>query len=74
MTTLTLKIENDHDLAFILELAKRLHLEVLDNNLEEDADFRRLTHLSLNRAYGENEPEYTDADIKEFNPNFKPTL
>jgi hypothetical protein len=39
---------------------------------EERAEFLYASALNLNRAYGDDEPEYTDADIKEHNPNYRP--
>lgn len=44
----------------------------------ERADFRAAAHAALNRAYGDDEPdyddepEYTDANLIEKNPNYKP--
>lgn len=37
---------------------------------EERTDFYRQSNQNLNRAYGDNEPEYTEEDFLEINPNF----
>ena len=37
---------------------------------EERADFYRQSNQNLNRAYGDDEPEYTEEDFLEINPNF----
>jgi hypothetical protein len=38
----------------------------------EREEFLHTSGLLANRAYGDDEPEYTDADIKEHNPNYQP--
>lgn len=37
---------------------------------EERADFYRQSNQNLNRAYGDDEPTYTEEDFIEINPNF----
>ena len=37
---------------------------------EERTGFYRQLNQNLNRAYGDDEPEYTEEDFLEINPNF----
>jgi hypothetical protein len=37
----------------------------------EREEWQRFSLEGLSRAYDINEPEYTEADVKEFNPGFK---
>jgi hypothetical protein len=37
---------------------------------EERADFYRQSNQNLNRAFGDDEPTYTEEDFLEINPNF----
>ena len=37
---------------------------------QERNDFFSMAGQNLNRAYGDNEPEYTEEDFLEINPNF----
>lgn len=37
---------------------------------EERTDFYRQSNQNLNRAYGDDEPEYMEEDFLEINPNF----
>jgi hypothetical protein len=39
---------------------------------EERREFLEASAINLNRAYGDDEPEYTIADLKALNPNFNP--
>jgi hypothetical protein len=39
---------------------------------EEKIDFYRMTGQNLNLAYGDDEPEYSENDFLELNPNFNP--
>ena len=39
---------------------------------EERLDFYQLSEKSLNRAYGDDEPEYSEEDFLEINPNYNP--
>jgi len=50
----------------------RLLVTVLptDTFEEERADWLRLSARGLAAAYGDDEPEYTDADIKTFTPDY----
>ncbi len=43
-----------------------------DHEKVERKDFLKLSAIGLNRAYSDNEPEYTLDDCIEINPNFKP--
>jgi len=38
----------------------------------ERRDWLRLSAQGIERAYGDDEPEYTDADLKEHNPDYRP--
>ncbi len=40
----------------------------------ERTDFHALSLQGLSRAYGDDEPEYTDADLIWINPDFKPSI
>jgi hypothetical protein len=37
---------------------------------DERKDFYRQSNQNLNRAYGDDEPDYTEEDFLEINPNF----
>lgn len=51
-------------------------LAILDRAREQEQaerrDWLRLSAQGLNRAYGDDEPEYTDADLIERNPDYRP--
>ena len=49
-------------------------LDLLQQRAEdaERADFRAAAHAALNRGYGDDEPDYTDAHLIEQNPNYRP--
>lgn len=51
-------------------------LSILDRAREQEEaerrDWLRLSASGLERAYGDDEPEYTDADLKELNPDYRP--
>ena len=49
-------------------------LDLLNQQQETDErrEFLEASLLNLNRAYGEDEPEYTAADCVWLNPDFKP--
>ena len=51
-------------------------LSILDRAREQEEaerrDWLRLSAQGLERAYGDDEPEYTDADLKELNPDYRP--
>lgn len=50
----------------------KLLITVLSEKLEVDrSDWATLSMISLERAYGENDPEYTIAKIKEPNPEYR---
>jgi hypothetical protein len=53
-----------------LPVNAKLLVTVLDDEDEESADWFRLSLAGLARAYGEDEPEYTDTDIKVMNPDY----
>lgn len=38
---------------------------------DESADWNELSSQSLNKAYGEEEPEYSLSEVKELNPGYK---
>ena len=38
---------------------------------EEDADWYTLSSQNLNRAYGEQEPDYSLSEVKEHNPHYE---
>ena len=38
----------------------------------EKTDFYKMTGQNLNLAYGNDEPEYSEKDFLELNPNFNP--
>ncbi len=41
-------------------------------NVAEDLeDWKNIAAQSLSRAYGDDEPEYTEADLREKNPDYK---
>jgi len=50
----------------VLDLIRRADEET------ERADFRAAAHAALNRVYGDDEYEYTDAHLQERNPNYRP--
>lgn len=74
--TITLKTDIAKDLELILALAQRLHLEIIevDEEKEENDFFYKLGMQNFSTAYGDDEPEYTLADLKEVNPYFKPLI
>jgi arsenate reductase-like glutaredoxin family protein len=39
---------------------------------EEQLEFYKLSSQSLSRAYGDDEPEYSEEDFLEVNPNYNP--
>ncbi len=51
-------------------------LSILDRAQQQEQaerrDWLRLSAQGIERAYGDDEPEYTDADLKEINPNYRP--
>lgn len=52
--------------------AKLIVMVVADETVDaEKEDWRILAHHSLDRAYGEDEPEYSLDMIKELNPNYE---
>ena len=48
-----------------------LTVTVLFEEVQEREDWHRLSAQGLARAYGEDEPEYTAADIKKWNPLYR---
>lgn len=52
--------------------AKLIVMVVSDETIDEEReDWRLLAHKSLDRVYGEDEPEYPLDMIKELNPNYE---
>jgi hypothetical protein len=49
----------------------KLVVSVIQMQNEEREDFTRFSLANLERAYGENEPEYSLNLIKEVNPNYE---
>jgi len=48
-------------------------LRVVLSTQDDDREvFLQASAALLGQAYGPDEPEYTEADIKEFNPDFRP--
>jgi hypothetical protein len=48
------------------------HIQSIKHTEKENTDnWCDLSMQELNEAYGENEPEYTLENIKEFNPNYE---
>lgn len=74
MTKLLIEIPNAQDARLIMDFARRLdasilHLEASD----EDAAFWETVSLSaIAQAYGDEEPDYELAEVKEPNPEYKP--
>jgi hypothetical protein len=51
---------------------KEIESDTIDYDLEEERnDFLNLSASGLNRAYSDDEPEYSIEDCVEINPNFK---
>jgi hypothetical protein len=77
METVTLRAHFDGkqillDEPFDLEQDAQLIITVLPKSLsEEREDWARLALASLERAYGDDEPEYSLALIKEANPDYE---
>ena len=59
------------DEPYPLEPNTPLSVIVLPNDDQEREDWYRLSAQGLARAYGDDEPEYTLADIKELNPDYR---
>ena len=78
MNTITLSAHFDGDKIvldepFDLEPNTRLIVTILpeEQSDPEREDWANLAMESLERAYGDDEPEYTLGMIKEFNPEYK---
>ncbi len=78
MNTITLPAHFDGqqivlDEPYTLEPNTRLTVVIVPEQSvdEERADWARLGRHNLAAAYGDNEPEYTAADIKEWNPLYR---
>ena len=54
-----------------LQLNAPLNIIVLSEEDTEREEWYRLGAQGLARAYGDDEPEYTAADIKEWNPDYR---
>jgi len=59
------------DEPFELEPNMKIVVTILPED-DEREDWARLAMQSLERAYGDNEPEYGLDSIKEWNPEYKP--
>ena len=77
MSTLTLPAHFDGQ-QIVLDtpytLAPNTALSIVVSVTEEDeerADWARLGRKNLAAAYGDDEPEYTAADIKRWNPEYR---
>ncbi len=46
--------------------------EMAETFEQERAEFLQAAMINLNRAYGDDEPEYDESDLIEENPNYKP--
>lgn len=60
------------DEPFELEPNAKLLVTVLPEEGEERDEWLRFSASNLNAAYGDDEPEYTLADLKEINPEYEP--
>lgn len=69
MLTVSLR-EHDERLNRAVETLLR-EAEELETQNEREY-WARLGAEGLNRAYGDDEPDYTEADLKWVNPNFRP--
>ena len=55
-----------------LEKKSRAILTIIDfDDTNERQEWRRYSAANLERAYGEDEPDYTLADLKEVNPDYE---
>ena len=55
-----------------LEPNARLLVQVLSSDEDDEREeWRQIALQALSRCYGEDEPEYTLADLKEINPYFE---
>lgn len=59
------------DVPYELEPNTPLTVTVLPEDDQEREDWYRLSEQGLARAYGDDEPEYTEADIKKWNPLYR---
>ena len=71
-----MKTNNIEDLAILISLAKRLNIQVIETPTNKElgsSNWNELALASLQKAYDDNEPEYSLDQIKVFNPNFDPS-
>ncbi len=61
------------DVPYELQPDTALTVTVLSESVkdEERADWARLGRYNLAAAYGDDEPEYTESDIKKWNPLYR---
>ena len=70
-----MKTNNLDDLAMLIQFAKRLNVQVIENpnKKTEDENWNEVALASLQKAYSDDEPEYDITQVKVFNPNFNPS-
>ena len=67
---ITLEVHDSNDIDLLMQLAKRLHIKAKIEEDEENEYWNELSKKGLERAYSEDEPEYSLAGVKEPNPNY----
>lgn len=71
MTKLLIEISNAHDARLLIEVAKRLNAKVSIEERDEMSQFWTALSMSgLERAYGDDEPDYDTYVVKEPNPSY----
>ncbi len=78
MKTLIINIDKESTLEKFLMLAKKLHIKTKlvaplkkTETDKEHEDWLKISMLSLNNAYAEDEPDINQIQVKEPNPNYK---
>lgn len=78
MKTLIINIDNESTLEKFLTLAKKLHLKtkLIDTvnkteTSQEHEDWLKLAVVSLTNSYAEDEPDISEIQLKESNPEYK---
>ena len=81
MTSILVKPRTKHELFLVYELLNKMQVDFEqiepDKDLETDYDterdeWLRFSMMNFSRAYGEDEPDYESALIKEPNPDYDP--